>query len=234
MGGPSGAAGVITVVLVDDQELARAGLHTILRPTYGFEVVGEAPDGAEALAVVTRTRPDAVVMDVRMPRVDGVRATRALLAEDPSARILVLTTFGEDSVLAAALRAGASGFCLKDAPAEDIQRAVRAVAAGDGWLDPAVCGRVLRRYRSDPGTDPEAGRRLRTLTARELDVLRLVGRGLSNAEIALRLFVGEGTVKTHVSRIFSKLAVRDRTAAVVFAFDHGVVQPGEAASPPAD
>ncbi|MGH3769302.1 MAG: response regulator [Pseudonocardiaceae bacterium] len=234
MGGPSGAAGVISVVLVDDQELARAGLRTILRPTYGFEVVGEAPDGAEALAVVTRTRPDAVVMDVRMPRVDGVAATRALLAEDPSARILVLTTFGEDSVLAAALRAGASGFCLKDAPAEDIQRAVRAVAAGDGWLDPAVCGRVLRRYRSDPGTDPEAGRRLDTLTARELDVLRLIGRGLSNAEIARRLFVGEGTVKTHVGRIFTKLAVRDRTAAVVFAFDHGVVQPGQPASPSAD
>lgn len=167
---------MISVVLVDDQELARAGLHTILKPAYGFEVVGEAPDGGDALAVVARTRPDAVVMDVRMPRVDGVQATRALLAEDPSTRILVLTTFGEDSVLAAALRAGASGFCLKDAPAEDIQRAVRAVAAGDGWLDPAVCGRVLRRYRSDPGTDPDATWRLATLTARELDVLRLIGR----------------------------------------------------------
>lgn len=223
MVGPSGVARVISVVLIDDQELARAGLRTILRSAYGFEVVGEAPDGEEALAVV---------MDIRMPRLDGVAATRALLVEDPSSRILVLTTFGEDSVLAAALRAGASGFCLKDAPAEDIQRAVRAVAAGDGWLDPAVCGRVLRRYRNDPGNDPEAGRRLSTLTSRELDVLRLIGRGLSNAEIATRLFLGEGTVKTHVGRIFTKLAVRDRTAAVVFAFDHSVVQPGEPAPPP--
>lgn len=232
MGGQGEAAGVTSVVLVDDQELARAGLRTILRSIYGFEVVGEAADGAAALEVVARTRPDAVVMDVRMPRVDGVAGTRRLLARDPSTRVLVLTTFGDDGVLAEALRAGASGFCLKDAPAEDIQRAVRAVAAGDGWLDPAVCGRVLGRYRTDPGTDPAAGRRLTTLTAREREVLRLIGRGLSNAEIAERLFVGEGTVKTHVGRIFAKLAVRDRTAAVVFAFDHGVVQPGEPLPPP--
>ncbi|MFI0418871.1 response regulator [Spongiactinospora sp. 9N601] len=221
---------MISVVLVDDQELARAGLRTILREPYGFGVVGEAADGHAALAEVARARPDAVVMDIRMPRMDGVEATRALLAADPAARVLVLTTFGEDAVLAAALRAGASGFCLKDAPAEDIQRAVRAVAAGDGWLDPAVCGRVLRRYRTDPATDPAAVRRLGELTARELDVLKGIGRGLTNAEIARHLVVGEGTVKTHVGRIFTKLGVRDRAGAVVFAFDHGVVHPGE---PPA-
>ncbi|MEU6714017.1 response regulator transcription factor [Nonomuraea sp. NPDC046802] len=218
---------MISVVLVDDQELARAGLRTILRQPYGFDVVGEAADGQAALAEVARVRPDAVVMDIRMPRMDGVEATRALLAADPASRILVLTTFGEDSVLAAALRAGASGFCLKDAPAEDIQRAVRAVAAGDGWLDPAVCERVLRRYRADPVTDPDAVRRLGDLTSRELDVLKLIGRGLTNAEIARHLVIGEGTIKTHVGRIFTKLAVRDRAAAVVFAFDHGVVRPGE-------
>ncbi|MEV6040420.1 response regulator transcription factor [Nonomuraea sp. NPDC052116] len=218
---------MISVVLVDDQELARAGLRTILRQPYGFDVVGEAADGQAALAEVARVRPDAVVMDIRMPRMDGVEATRALLAADPASRILVLTTFGEDNILAAALRAGASGFCLKDAPAEDIQRAVRAVAAGDGWLDPAVCGRVLLRYRADPVTDPDAVRRLGDLTARELDVLRLIGRGLTNAEIAHRLVIGEGTIKTHVGRIFTKLGVRDRAAAVVFAFDHGVVRPGE-------
>jgi DNA-binding NarL/FixJ family response regulator len=234
MGGPGRAAGVTAIVLVDDQELARAGLRSILRPVYGFEVVGEAAAGDEAVAAYMALRPDVVVMDVRMPRMDGVQATRALLAQDPSTRILVLTTFGEDAVLAAALRAGAAGFCLKDAPAEDIQRAVRAVARGEGWLDPAVCARVLRRFRVDPATDPDARRRLHALTSRELEVLRLLGRGLSNAEIAGRLVVGEGTVKTHVGRIFSKLGVRDRPAAVVFAFDHGLVHPGEPAHPPAD
>ncbi|WP_028920946.1 response regulator [Pseudonocardia acaciae] len=223
---------MITVVLVDDHHLARVGLRSILLPSYGFEVVGEAADGDEALAVVASAEPDVVVMDVRMPRMDGVVASRALLARDATARILVLTTFGEDSVLATALRAGASGFCVKDAPAEDIQRAVRAVAAGDGWLDPTVCGRVLRRYRDDPATDPEARRRLESLTVRELEVLRLIGRGLTNIEIAGRLFVGEGTVKTHVGRIFAKLDVRDRAAAVVLAFDHGVVRPGHPLTPP--
>lgn len=159
LGGLRRAATVTRVVLVDDQELARAGLRTILRPTYGFEVVGEATDGSEVGSVVGEERPDVVVMDLRMPGVDGVEATRRLLAGDPQARVLVLTTFGDDASLAAALRAGASGFCLKDAPAEDIQRAVRAVATGDGWLDPAVCARVLRRYRADPGSGdaPAAG-----------------------------------------------------------------------------
>ena len=223
MGGPGRAAGVTAIVLVDDQELARAGLRSILRPVYGFEVVGEAAAGDEAVAAYMALRPDVVVMDVRMPRMDGVQATRALLAQDPSTRILVLTTFGEDAVLAAALRAGAAGFCLKDAPAEDIQRAVRAVARGEGWLDPAVCARVLRRFRVDPATDPDARRRLHALTSRELEVLRLLGRGLSNAEIAGRLFLAEQTIKTHVSRIFTKIAARDRAQAVVYAYEHGII-----------
>ncbi len=218
---------MIRVVLVDDQELARAGMRTILRPVYGFEVVGEAANGATAVEEVGRHRPDVVVMDVRMPVVDGVEATRRLVRSDPAARVMILTTFDDDAALASSLRAGASGFCLKDAPAEDIQRAVRAVAGGDGWLDPSICGRVLVRYRSDPATDPGARRDLATLTDRELDVLRLVGRGKSNAEIAGTLFVGEGTVKTHVGRVFSKLGVRDRAGAIVFAFDHEVVRPGE-------
>ena len=218
---------MIRVLLVDDQELARAGLRTILRPAHGFEVVDEADDGDQIVDAVRRAKPDVVVMDVRMPRMDGVAATRSLGAAGLDVPVLVLTTFGDDDALAAALRAGASGFCLKDAPAEDIQRAVHAVADGNGWLDPAVCGRVLSRYRDDPGTTPEGRRRLESLTARELDVLRLVGRGRSNGEIAEQLIVGEGTVKTHIGRLFAKLGVRDRAGAVVFAFDHGVVRPGE-------
>lgn len=218
---------MIRVLLVDDQELARAGLRTILRAAHGFEVVGEAADGDEVVDAVRRTAPDVVVMDVRMPRVDGVQATAALGSAGLDTPVLVLTTFGDDDALAAALRAGASGFCLKDAAAEDIQRAVRAVADGQGWLDPAVWSRVLSRYRDDPATDPGARRRLESLTARELDVLRLVGRGRTNTEIALQLVVGEGTVKTHIGRLFAKLSVRDRAGAVVFAFDHGVVRAGE-------
>ncbi len=218
---------MIRVVLVDDQELARAGLGMILKPAHGFEIAGEASDGDEAVAVVRASHPDVVVMDVRMPRVDGVEATRRLKEESQPVPVLILTTFGDEDALAAALRAGASGFCLKDAPAEDIQRAVRAVADGHGWLDPAVTARVLARYRDDPASDPAARRRLMTLTARELDVLRLVGRGRSNTDIATELMVGEGTVKTHVGRVFAKLAVRDRAEAIVFAFDHGVVHPGD-------
>jgi DNA-binding NarL/FixJ family response regulator len=214
------------VLLVDDQDLARAGLRSILRPAVGFEVVAEAADGDEVPDAVRRHRPDVVVMDVRMRRVDGVEATRLLREVDGAPPVLVLTTFGDDEVLAGALRAGAAGFCLKDAPVEDLLRAVHAVAGGDAWLDPTVTARVLATYRADPTTDPASRRRLESLTPRELDVLRLIGRGASNAEIAERLIVGEGTVKTHVGRLFAKLAVRDRAGAVVFAFDHGVVTPG--------
>jgi len=215
---------VIRVLLVDDQELVRTGLRGILRETFGFDVVGECANGASVAASVEELRPDIVLMDVRMPVVDGVEATRSLLERGDAPPVLVLTTFDDDEILAAALRAGASGFVLKDVPAEDLQRAVRVVAEGGSWLDPAVTGRVLSVYR---GASPAAPARddsaLVTLTAREREVLSLIGRGLSNPEIAARLVVGEGTVKTHVNHIFAKVNLRDRAAAVVFAFDHGLV-----------
>ncbi|MBM9465371.1 response regulator transcription factor [Aeromicrobium sp. YIM 150415] len=217
---------LVRVLVVDDQELVRAGLRGILRERYGFTVVGELGTGAGLLDAVIRTRPDIVVMDVRMPEVDGVAATQALTAAAEAPPVLILTTFDDDAVLAGSLRAGAAGFLLKDAPAEDLQRAVRAVVAGGSWLDPAVTGRVLSGYREralTTGSSP----RVELLTPREKDVLDLIGAGFTNAEIAAELFLGEGTVKTHVGHIFAKLHLRDRSAAVVFAFDHGLVRPGE-------
>ncbi len=217
---------VVRVLLVDDQELIRAGLRGLLRERFGFSVVGELGDGRDVVRTVAATRPDVVVMDVRMPQVDGVAATRALRATEEAPPVLVLTTFEDDEVLAGALRAGAAGFLLKGVPAEDLQRAVRAVAAGGSWLDPAVTGRVLATYREGaPGPAPSS--RLDVLTPREREVLALLGAGLSNAEVADRLVLGEGTVKTHVGHVFAKLGLRDRAAAVVLAFDHGLVRPGE-------
>lgn len=214
----------IRVLLVDDQELVRTGLRGILRPRFGFEVVGELGDGHDIVAAVADSAPDVVLMDVRMPRVDGVRATELLRESVDAPPVLVLTTFEDDEILAGALRAGASGFLLKGVPAEDLQRAVRAVAGGASWLDPAVTGRVLSTYRQ--GTDPAApGPAVDILTPRELEVLTLIGAGLSNPEIATELTLGEGTVKTHIGHVFTKLELRDRAAAVVFAFDHGLVRP---------
>lgn len=217
---------MIRVLIVDDQELVRAGLRGILRPRYGFDIVGECSDGAQVLGAIAALRPDVVLMDIRMPVVDGVVATKAVRATDDAPPVLVLTTFDDDEVLAAALRAGASGFLLKGVPAEDLQRAVRAVAEGGAWLDPAVTGRVLTRYRAAPAPT-NALPRLDVLTVREREVLVLIGRGLNNAEIANTLVLGEGTIKTHVNHIFAKLGLRDRTAAVVLAFDGGLVRPGE-------
>jgi DNA-binding NarL/FixJ family response regulator len=216
---------VITIVLVDDQELVRAGLRGILRPEFGFQVVGECPDGEAVPAVVASAVPDIVLMDARMPNVDGIVATARLRSHPDAPPVLALTTFDDDLILAGMLRAGASGFVLKGIAPEDLHRAVRAVAAGESWLDPSVTGRVLATYRSAPGpaTAPEA---LTTLTSRERDVLALIGRGRTNAEIAAELYVGEGTVKTHVNHLFAKLHLRDRAAAVVFAFDHDLVRPG--------
>ncbi|HEY3632823.1 MAG TPA: response regulator transcription factor, partial [Jatrophihabitantaceae bacterium] len=214
---------MIRVLLVDDQELVRTGLRGILREPFGFDVVGECADGGPVLDAVASLRPDVVLMDVRMPRVDGVEATRRLVSLDDAPPVLVLTTFDDDEILAAALRAGAAGFVLKDVPAEDLQRAVRAVAGGGSWLDPAVTGRVLSVYRGAAAPRPADSPALATLTAREREVLSLIGRGRSNAEIAAQLVVGEGTVKTHVNHLFAKLAVRDRAAAVVFAHDNGLV-----------
>jgi DNA-binding NarL/FixJ family response regulator len=216
---------MIRVLLVDDQQLARAGLKMILGPEDGFTVVGECADGAAALLETARLRPDVVVMDVRMRGMDGVEATRRLSALPGMPPVLILTTFDDDEVLSRALRAGASGFVLKDAPAEDLIRATRAVAAGEAWLDPAVTGRVLAAYRAGGRTNPVTTARLADLTPRELEVLRLIGRGASNQEIGDALVIGEATVKTHVSRILDKLGLRDRAAAIVFAFDHGLVHP---------
>jgi len=214
---------VIRLLLVDDQPLARRGLRAILCEEEGFLVVGECTDGDEALEAVRRHRPEIVVMDVRMPRMNGADATQQLrerVSEPPP--VLILTTFQDEEVLSSALRAGASGFLLKDAPGEEILRAVRTLAAGGAYLDPAVTSRVLATYGQSTPARPEPTQL--DLTQRELEVLRLVGRGLSNDEIAERLVIGEGTVKTQVGRIFDKLGMRDRPAAIVFAFDHGIVR----------
>jgi DNA-binding NarL/FixJ family response regulator len=217
---------LIRVLLVDDQELVRAGLRRILHPDEGFEIVGECEDGDEVGEAVARLDPDVVVMDVRMKRVDGAEATRQLRTGDDPPPVLVLTTFDDDEVLSAALRAGAAGFQLKDAPGEEIMRSARVVAGGGAWLDPAVTERVLATYRTAVPADDAAGARVEQLTPRELDVLRMMGRGASNAEIAEELFVSEATVKSHIGHIFTKLDLRDRAAAIVFAFDHGLVAPG--------
>jgi DNA-binding NarL/FixJ family response regulator len=216
---------VIRVLLVDDQDLVRAGLRGILLQRFGFEIVGECADGGEVPAAVQASRPDVVLMDVRMRFVDGVAATRRLTAAD-GPPVLALTTFDDDEALAGMLRAGAAGFILKGISAEDLQRAVRVVAEGGAWLDPAVTGRVLATYRVAPARPSRPDAALATLTLREREVLALISRGLTNAEIARDLFVGEGTVKTHVNHVFAKLNLRDRAAAVIFALDHDIAAPG--------
>jgi DNA-binding NarL/FixJ family response regulator len=216
---------MIRVLVIDDQELVRAGLRGILRTEFGFDVVGECADGGEAIAAVEALAPDVVLMDVRMPFVDGVQATRELRRRGDSPPVLALTTFDDDEVLAGVLRAGAAGFVLKGVPAEDLHRAVRVVADGGAWLDPAVTGRVLAIYRSAPPTRAGADTVLDALTSREREVLALIGRGKTNGEIAAELFVSDGTVKTHINHLFTKLQLRDRAAAVVFAFDHNLVTP---------
>ena len=215
---------MIRLLLVDDQELVRAGLRGILRSQFGFEIAGELPDGSRVIEAVDALSPDVVLMDVRMPVVDGVQATRELRRRDASPPVLALTTFDDDEVLAAMLRAGAAGFVLKGVTAEDLQRAVRIVAEGGAWLDPAVTGRVLKVYRS-AAPPPGGGAGLDALSSRELEVLTLIGQGMTNAEIAAELVVSEGTIKTHVNHLFTKLQLRDRAAAVVFAFDHDLVTP---------
>jgi DNA-binding NarL/FixJ family response regulator len=221
----------IRVLLVDDQELIRAGLRGILRPSFGFHIVGECSHGGEVAGAVRALRPDVVLMDVRMPVLDGIEATRRLREDHSAPPVLALTTFEDDEVLAGMLRAGAAGFVLKGLPAEDLQRAVRAVAGGDAWLDPSVTGRVLTIYRDAPGARAAAGAdsgasALASLTAREREVLELIATGLTNDELAERLVLGAGTVKTHVNHIFLKLGVRNRAEAVIFAFDHGLAKPG--------
>ncbi len=212
-----------TVLLVDDQPLARAGLRLLLSPADGFTIAGECSNGAEALAAAEALAPDVIVMDVRMRGMDGVEATRRLRATSGAPPVLILTTYDDDEVLSSALRAGAAGFLLKDAPAEDVIRAVRQVAEGGAWLDPAVTGRVLMTYRAS--APPASVVQITSLTQREREVLRLIGRGASNQEIADTLVISEATVKSHIGHILDKLDLRDRAAAIVFAFDHGLVQP---------
>jgi DNA-binding NarL/FixJ family response regulator len=224
---------VIRVALVDDQAIVRAGLARILSPTDGFEVVAEYGDGGQALEGLSAIRADVVLMDIRMPRMDGIAATAELRAAAESPPVLVLTTFGEDEVLWGAIEAGAAGFVLKDSSAEELIAAVRAVAGGGAWFDRAVAPRVLERYREVVAPAARDATRLDLLTEREHDVLRLMARGANNAEIAASLYVAEATVKTHVGSIFTKLGVRDRAAAIVFAYDHGEVVPGSTPPPPA-
>jgi len=217
---------VIRVVLVDDEGMVRAGLRMLLDHQPDVTVVGEAADGGEARAVVREAAPDVVLMDVRMPHMDGITAAKLILAES-SVKVIILTTFDEDEAVAQALRAGVSGFLLKMAPPEQLVQAVRTVAAGHALLDPAVTLRVIESYAAAPVRDPKAAALLETLTPREVDVLRLVARGLSNAEIAAELFLGEATVKTYLSRLLMKLDVRDRVQAVAFAYESGLIRPGQ-------
>lgn len=216
------------IVLADDQPLVRAGFRMILEAEDDIDVAGEASDGEEAVAVTRQLQPDVVLMDIQMPKVDGLEATRRI-AQDAStdSRILILTTFERDDYVFEALRAGASGFMLKNAAPEDLVRAVRVVATGDALLDPAITRRVIEDYaqRAAPRKDHA---RLARLTEREREVLRLLATGKSNAELAAHLYLGEGTVKTHVSHVLGKLGLRDRVQAVVFAYETGLVEPGEA------
>jgi len=217
---------VIRVAIVDDQAIVRTGLARILSPADGFEVVAQCADGRQAVDELPAIRPDVILMDVRMPALDGIAATVQLRGLDEPLDVLVLTTFGEDEVLWGVIEAGAAGFVLKDSTAEDLIAAVRAVAGGAAWFDPAVAPRLLERYRRVVAPAARDAARLDLLTDREHDVLRLMARGATNAEIGATLFVAEATVKTHVGSIFGKLGVRDRAAAIVFAYDHGVVTPG--------
>jgi DNA-binding NarL/FixJ family response regulator len=213
---------LVRVVLVDDQELVRSGLRRVLRRRDGVLVVGECDDGDQVPAALAEHAPDVVVMDLRMRRVGGIEATRELRKVPGAPPVLVLTTFDDDELLAGALRAGASGFLLKDSPAEDVVRGVLAVASGQAVLDPAVTSRVLDTFRSLPEVAPAPDT---PLTEREREVLQLMGRGLSNGEIAGTLVISEVTVKSHIGRIFTKLDLRDRAAAIVYAFDQGLVAP---------
>jgi DNA-binding NarL/FixJ family response regulator len=219
----------VRVLVVDDQELVRAGFSMIVDAADDLDVVGEASNGREAVEQARRLHPDVVLMDVRMPEMDGVAATRRIVDSDSGSapRVLVLTTFDLDEYVVEALRAGASGFLLKDVRPEDLVEGVRAVAAGDAIVAPSVTRRLLDRFaRRLPVSSADASREVEQLTDRELEVLRLMARGLSNAEIGEALFVATTTVKTHVGRVLTKLGLRDRVQAVVWAYDHGVVEPG--------
>jgi DNA-binding NarL/FixJ family response regulator len=216
----------VSVMLVDDDDLMRAGLRAVLSSDSQIEVVGEAASGRAAVASARVLRPGLVLMDVRMPDLDGIAATRELLSVSPDAKVVILTTFEEDEYIFGALNAGASGFLLKRTSPEELLAAIHAVAAGDSLLSPSVTRTVIERMAHQPTPDLGASRRLEHLTPREREVLGLVARGLSNGEIASELVIEESTVKTHVKRILMKLRVRDRVQAVIFAYESGLVSPG--------
>jgi DNA-binding NarL/FixJ family response regulator len=218
---------MIRVALVDDQSMVRAGFRMILESEPGLTVVGEAADGVEAIDLVDRAAPDVVLMDVRMPRMDGLEATRVICARWPATRVLMLTTFDHDDYVYDALTAGASGFLLKDATPEQLVDAVSVVARGDALLAPSVTRVLIEEVARRPRLEPESlAPGLSDLTDREVEVLRLIARGMSNHEIADALYLGEATVKTHVGRVLTKLDVRDRVQAVVLAYESGLVTPG--------
>jgi DNA-binding NarL/FixJ family response regulator len=214
------------VVIADDQTLVRSGFRMILKGA-GVEVVGEAADGAEAIEVVARLRPDVVLMDIRMPDLDGLAATRHILDADQGCRVLILTTFDLDKYVYAALSAGASGFLLKDVTPEHLVAAVRLVMTGDALLAPSITRRLVERFARTTDAGPAVHRDLSALTPREVEVLRLMGRGLSNTELAAALHLTEATVKSHVAHIFAKLGLRDRAQAVVTAYETSLVTPGD-------
>jgi DNA-binding NarL/FixJ family response regulator len=216
---------VISVALVDDQPIVRAGLARILSPADGFSVIAECADGRAAVEELPALRPDVILMDIRMPRLDGIGAITELRKTADPPPVLVLTTFGEDEVLWGAIEAGAAGFVLKEASAEELIAATRAVARGGSWLDPAVTQRVLEVTRRTALPRRREASRAGALTDREMEVLRRMATGASNPEIAATLVVSEATVKTHVGSIFAKLGVRDRAGAIVFAYQHGIAEP---------
>jgi DNA-binding NarL/FixJ family response regulator len=216
-----------SILLADDQALVRGGFKLILDAQPEFDIVGEADDGRAAVERARELRPDVVLMDVRMPVLDGIAATRIVVSERLAQHVLVLTTFDEDRVVYDALAAGASGFLLKTAPPAQLVDAVRTVAAGEALLAPTVTRRLIEEFVRRPPPGGAVTDRLEELTDRELEVLTLIARGLSNSEIAGSLFVSGATVKTHVNRVLSKLDLRDRVQAVVFAYEHGLVRPGE-------
>jgi DNA-binding NarL/FixJ family response regulator len=218
---------VVRVLLVDDDDLMRAGLRAVLSSDDGIEVVGEAVDGRDAVGRVDRLKPDVLLMDVRMPRLDGISATREIVEAAPHARVLILTTFEEDEYIFGALNAGASGFLLKRSRPEELIDAIHTVAAGDALLAPSVTRRVVDNMARSPISGLRDEPRLEELTRREREVLELLARGLSNQEIADRLVVEQSTVKTHVKRVLMKLGVRDRVHAVIFAYETGIVRAGE-------
>ena len=218
------------LLIADDQALVRVGLRKILESEPEMTVVGEAGDGEDALAAARRLRPDVVLMDIRMPLLDGIEATRRIVRAQPGTRVLILTTFGLDNYVYDALRAGASGFMLKDAPPEEIAAAVRIVASGDALLAPAVTRAVIEEFsRQAPAQTPAPPAAVAELTRREREVLDLLARGLSNPEICERLVISEATAKTHVARILQKLDLRDRVQAVIYAYETRLVAPGSAA-----